>query len=135
MGWFSFTQEIAVDLGTANTIIMHNDKIVVDQPSIIARDAKTEKLIAVGERAREMQGKENPNIQTIRPLKDGVIADFTAAELMIRGLVKMVSSKNHWFSPSLRMVVCIPSGSTEVEIRAVRDSSDRAGGQIGRAHV
>ena len=108
MGWFSFTQEIAVDLGTANTIIMHNDKIVVDQPSIIARDAKTEKLIAVGERAREMQGKENPNIQTIRPLKDGVIADFTAAELMIRGLVKMVSSKNHWFSPSLRMVVCIP---------------------------
>ena len=129
MGWFSFTQEIAVDLGTANTIIMHNDKIVVDQPSIIARDAKTEKLIAVGERAREMQGKENPNIQTIRPLKDGVIADFTAAELMIRGLVKMVSSKNHWFSPSLRMVVCIPSGSTEVEIRAVRDSSDRAGGR------
>ena len=67
MGWFSFTQEIAVDLGTANTIIMHNDKIVVDQPSIIARDAKTEKLIAVGERAREMQGKENPNIQTITP--------------------------------------------------------------------
>lgn len=129
MGWFSFTQEIAVDLGTANTIIMHNDKIVVDQPSIIARDTKTEKLIAVGERAREMQGKENPNIQTIRPLKDGVIADFTAAELMIRGLVKMVSSKNHWFSPSLRMVVCIPSGSTEVEIRAVRDSSDRAGGR------
>ena len=129
MGWFSFTQEIAVDLGTANTIIMHNDKIVVDQPSIIARDAKTEKLIAVGERAREMQGKENPNIQTIRPLKDGVIADFTAAELMIRGLVKMVSSKNHWCSPSLRMVVCIPSGSTEVEIRAVRDSSDRAGGR------
>ena len=129
MGWFSFTQEIAVDLGTANTIIMHNDKIVVDQPSIIARDAKTEKLIAVGERAREMQGKENPNIQTIRPLKDGVIADFTAAELMIRGLVKMVSSKNHWFSPSHRMVVCIPSGSTEVEIRAVRDSSDRAGGR------
>ena len=129
MGWFSFTQEIAVDLGTANTIIMHNDKIVVDQPSIIARDAKTEKLIAVGERAREMQGKENPNIQTIRTLKDGVIADFTAAELMIRGLVKMVSSKNHWFSPSLRMVVCIPSGSTEVEIRAVRDSSDRAGGR------
>ena len=129
MGWFSFTQEIAVDLGTANTIIMHHDKIVVDQPSIIARDAKTEKLIAVGERAREMQGKENPNIQTIRPLKDGVIADFTAAELMIRGLVKMVSSKHHWFSPSLRMVVCIPSGSTEVEIRAVRDSSDRAGGR------
>ena len=129
MGWFSFTQEIAVDLGTANTIIMHNDKIVVDQPSIIARDAKTEKLIAVGERARELLVMENPIIQTIRPLNVGVIADFTAAELMIRGLVKMVSSKNHWFSPSLRMVVCIPSGSTEVEIRAVRDSSDRAGGR------
>ncbi|MDD2961322.1 MAG: rod shape-determining protein [Muribaculaceae bacterium] len=129
MGWFSFTQEIAVDLGTANTIIIHNDKIVIDEPSVVALHAKTGKLIAVGERARQMRGKTHDNISTVRPLRDGVIADFNAAELMIRGLVKMVSSKNHWFSPSLRMVVCIPSGSTEVEVRAVRDSSEHAGGR------
>ena len=129
MGLFSFTQEIAVDLGTANTIIIHNDKIVVDEPSVVALDSKNGKLLAVGERARQMHGKTHENIRTVRPLRDGVIADFNAAELMIRGMVKMVSSKNHWFSPSLRMVVCIPSGSTEVEIRAVRDSSEHAGGR------
>ena len=130
MGLFSLTQEIAVDLGTANTIIIHNDKIVVDEPSVVALDTRTGKLIAVGERAQQMHGKTPESIKTIRPLSDGVIADFNAAELMIRGMVKMVSSKNHWFAPpSLRMVVCIPSGSTEVEIRAVRDSSEHAGGR------
>lgn len=129
MGWFSFTQEIAVDLGTANTIIIHNDKIVIDEPSVVALDTKTGKLVAVGEKARQMRGKTPENIQTTRPLRDGVIADFNAAELMIRGLIKKVSTKNHWFAPSLRMVVCIPSGSTEVEVRAVRDSSEHAGGR------
>ena len=128
MGFFSLTQEIAVDLGTANTIIIHNDKIVVDEPSYVALDSKG-KLFAVGEQAKMMHGKEHPGIRTIRPLRDGVIADFNAAELMIRGLIKMVSSKHRWFSPSLRIVVCIPSGSTEVEIRAVRDSSEHAGGR------
>ena len=129
MGLFSFTQEIAMDLGTANSIIIHNDKIVVDQPSVVAIENKTDKLLAVGEVAHQMEGKEPPGIRTIRPLRDGVIADFNAAEQMIRGMVKMVSSKRRWFSPSLRMVVCIPSGSTEVEIRAVRDSSEHAGGR------
>ena len=129
MGLFSFTQEIAVDLGTANTIIIHNDKIVIDEPSVVAMDTKTARTIAVGEKAREMRGKVHEGIKTVRPLRDGVIADFNAAELMIRGMVKKVSQKNHWFSPSLRMVVCIPSGSTEVEIRAVRDSSEHAGGR------
>ena len=128
MGLFSFTQEIAMDLGTANTIIINNDKIVVDEPSYVAVDTRGH-LCAVGEQAKLMQGKENPNIKVIRPLRDGVIADFNAAELMIRGFIKMVSSKNRWFSPSLRSVVCIPSGSTEVEIRAVRDSSEHAGGR------
>ncbi|MBS7409613.1 MAG: rod shape-determining protein [Bacteroidales bacterium] len=128
MGLFSLTQEIAVDLGTANTIIINNDKIVVDQPSYVAVDTHG-RLVAVGEDAKLMQGKENANIKVIRPLRDGVIADFNAAELMIRGFIKMVSSKNRWFSPSLRIVVCIPSGSTEVEIRAVRDSSEHAGGR------
>jgi rod shape-determining protein MreB len=129
MGLFSFTQEIAIDLGTANTIIIHNDKIVVDEPSVVALDRRTDKLIAIGEKARQMHGKTHENIRTVRPLRDGVIADFYAAEQMMRGLIKMASSKNRWFSPSLKMVVCVPSGSTEVELRAVRDSSEHAGGR------
>lgn len=130
MGLFSFlTQEIAIDLGTANTIITHNDKIVVDEPSIVAIDQTTGKLIAIGEEARQMHGKTHENIKTIRPLRDGVIADFNAAEQMIRGMIKMINNKQQLFTPSLRMVVCIPSGSTEVEVRAVRDSSEHAGGR------
>lgn len=129
MRLFSLTKEIAIDLGTANTIIIHNDKIVIDEPSIVALDRRTDKLIAVGKEAQLMEGKEPDNIRTVRPLRKGVIADFNAAELMIRGLVKKASSKNNWFSPSLRMVVGIPSGSTEVEIRAVRDSSEHANGR------
>jgi len=128
MGLFSFlTQEIAIDLGTANTIIIHNDKIVVDEPSIVAIDVATGKLFALGEKARQMYGKTHDNIKVIRPLRDGVIADFNAAELMIRGMIKMISEKTKFVSQSLRIVVGIPSGSTEVEIRAVRDSSEHAG--------
>ena len=129
MGLFSFTKEIAIDLGTANTIIIHNGKIILDEPSIVAVDTKTGKMVAVGYEAKLMQGKEWEGIRTIRPLRKGVIADFNAAELMIRGLIKKATPKNNWFSPSLRMVVGIPSGSTEVEIRAVRDSSEHAGGR------
>ncbi|MDD2197056.1 MAG: rod shape-determining protein [Bacteroidales bacterium] len=130
MGLFSFfTQELAIDLGTANTIIIYNDKVVVDQPSIVAIDQATGKLIAIGEKARQMHGKTHENIRTIRPLRDGVIADFNAAEQMIRGLIKMMNTKSRLFTPSLRMVICIPSGSTEVEIRAVRDSAEHAGGR------
>ena len=118
MGLFDFlTQDIAIDLGTANTIIIHNDKVVVDQPSIVAVDRTTGKVIAVGKQAQMMHGKTHENIKTIRPLKDGVIADFQAAEEMIKGMIK----------PSLRMVICIPSGITEVEKRAVRDSAEHAG--------
>ena len=129
MGLFSFTQEIAMDLGTANTIITCNDKIVVDEPSVVALDARTDKVLAVGSVAREMYEKTHKNIRTIRPLREGVIADFYAAEQMMRGLIKMASSKRRWFAPSLRMVIGIPSGSTEVEIRAVRDSAEHAGGR------
>lgn len=118
-----------MDLGTANTIIICNDKIVVDEPSIIALDHNTGKVIAIGETARQMHGKTHDNIRTIRPLRDGVIADFNAAELMMRGMIKMINKGPKLFSPSLRMVVCIPSGSTEVEVRAVRDSSEHAGGR------
>jgi rod shape-determining protein MreB len=130
MGLFSFlTQEIAIDLGTANTIIIHNDKVVVNEPSIVAIDQHTGKLIAIGEKARQMHGKTHENIKTIRPLRDGVIADFDAAEQMIRGMIKMINKKPSMFSPALKMVVCIPSGATEVERRAVRDSSEHAGGR------
>ena len=129
MGLFSFTQEIAMDLGTANTIIISGGKVVVDQPSVVALDRRTDKVLAVGEKARQMHGKTHENIRTIRPLRDGVIADFFAAEQMIRGMIKMINPKHRWFSPSLRIVVCIPSGSTEVEIRAVRDSAEHAGGR------
>lgn len=93
MGLFSFlTQELAIDLGTANTIIIYNDKVVVDEPSIVAIDQTTSKLIAIGERARQMHGKTHENIRTIRPLRDGVIADFNAAEQMIRGMVKLINT-------------------------------------------
>ncbi|MCQ2190611.1 MAG: rod shape-determining protein [Paludibacteraceae bacterium] len=129
MAFFSFTQELAMDLGTANTIIISNDKIVVDEPSIVALDRKTEKLVAVGHEAKAMQGRNPENIRIVRPLRDGVIADFYAAEQMMRAMIKMASSDRSWFTPQLRMVVCIPSGSTEVEIRAVRDSSEHAGGR------
>lgn len=130
MGLFSFlTQEIAIDLGTANTIIIYNDKIVVDEPSIVAIDVATGKLFALGDKARQMYGKTHDNIKVIRPLRDGVIADFNAAELMIRGMIKMIPAKSKFGAQSMRMIVSIPSGSTEVEIRAVRDSSEHAGGR------
>jgi rod shape-determining protein MreB len=131
MGLFNFlTQEIAIDLGTANTLIIHNDKVVVDEPSIVAIDRRTEKVMAVGKKAMQMHGKTHENIKTIRPLRDGVIADFQAAEHMIREMIKMVNQgKSSLFQPSLKMVICIPSGITEVEKRAVRDSAEHAGGK------
>lgn len=116
MGLFNFlSKDIAMDLGTANTLIIHKDQVVVDEPSIIALDRNTNKVLAVGRQAMMMHEKTNDNIKTIRPLKDGVIADFTAAELMMRGLIKMMDKGNSFFSPALRMVICIPSGITEVE--------------------
>jgi rod shape-determining protein MreB and related proteins len=128
MGLFSFlTKEIAIDLGTANTIIMYNDKVVVDEPSIVAIERNTGKIIAVGKKAMMMHGKTHENIKTIRPLRDGVIADFQSAEFMISELIKMIGLKNRWFSPALKMVICIPSGITEVEERAVKDSAEQAG--------
>jgi len=118
-----FTQELAIDLGTANTLIMENDQIVVDQPSIVAINRVTKELIAVGERAMRMHEKTHEDIKTIRPLKDGVIADFQAAESLIQGLIKMTTTKRKFFT-HLKMVICIPSGITEVEKRAVFDSAD-----------
>ena len=125
-----FTEEIAIDLGTANTLIIHNDKVVINSPSIVAMDRSTKKIIAIGEEAKFMQGKTHENIKTIRPLKDGVIADFEASEKMISELIKSIPTlKKRWFSPSLTMVICIPSGITEVEMRAVKESAERVNGK------
>ncbi len=128
MGLFSFlTKEIAIDLGTANTIIIYNDKVVVDEPSIIALERDSGKIIAIGKKAMMMHGKTHENIKTIKPLKDGVIADFQAAEYMIREMIKMIGVKKTLFPQALKMVICIPSGITEVEERAVKDSAEQAG--------
>ena len=127
---FSFlTQELAIDLGTANTVIFMNDQIVLDAPSIVAIDNLTGKMVAIGKEAKLIYERTNPNIKAIRPMKDGVIADFNAAEMMIKGFIKQVNRNRHsLFTPNIKCVIGIPSGSTEVEIRAVRDSAEHAGG-------
>lgn len=128
MGLFSFlTQDIAIDLGTANTLIIMDDKVVVDEPSIVARDIQSGKIVAIGKKAQQMHGKTHKLIETVQPLQDGVIADFHCAEQMIRGMIKMIKRRRSIFNSSLRMVICIPSGITEVEKRAVRDSAEHAG--------
>lgn len=118
-----FTQELAIDLGTANTLIIQNDEIVIDEPSIVAINRKTGETIAVGTKAMQMHEKTHENIKTIRPLKDGVIADFQAAESMIEGFIKMTGARRRFFT-HMKMVICIPSGITEVEKRAVFESAD-----------
>ena len=124
MKFFSFfTQELAIDLGTANTLIIQDGKVVVDEPSIVAVNRSTGETIAVGHKAMQMHEKTHENIKTIRPLRDGVIADFQAAENMIAGMIKMMGTKRRMFS-NTKMVICIPSGITEVEKRAVFDSAD-----------
>jgi len=118
-----FKQELAIDLGTANTLIIQDGKVVVDEPSIVAVDRRTGNTIAVGKKAMQMHEKTHEDIKTIRPLKDGVIADFQAAEHMIEGFINMIGRRRRLFS-QMKMVICIPSGITEVEKRAVFDSAD-----------
>jgi rod shape-determining protein MreB len=121
--------DIGIDLGTANTMIIHEGKIVVDEPSVIAYNITTNTVVAIGREAMLMHEKTHSNLKTIRPLKDGVIADFSAAEMMIRNMVKLVPSNSSFnLSRSYRMVICIPSSITEVEKRAVKDSAIHAGG-------
>ena len=130
MAFRFLNQELAIDLGTANTVIFQNDQIVLDEPSIVAIDNTSNKCIALGQKAKLMHEKTNPGIRTVRPLRDGVIADFNAAEMMIRGFIRQVNARHRsLFAPNLKLVVGIPCGSTEVEIRAVRDSSEHAGGR------
>lgn len=122
-----FSSDIGIDLGTANTLIHVKGKgIVVNEPSIIALEGETDKVVAVGNDAREMMGRTHRDIIIIRPLKDGVIADFEATEIMMRELVKKANVNRMTLG---KIVVDVPSGITEVEKRAVRDSAERAGGK------
>lgn len=124
MGLFSFfTQELAIDLGTANTLIIQDGKVLVEEPSIVAINIPTKEVVAVGKKAMQMHEKTHPNLKTVRPLKDGVIADFQAAEAMIQGMINMIDDRKRFFT-HLKIVICIPSGITEVEKRAVFDSAD-----------
>ena len=119
------SNDIAIDLGTANTLIWMKGKgVVLNEPSIVAFDRTTKKIVAIGREAQAMIGKTHRDIKTIRPLKDGVIADFEIAEGMLRAFIRKISPS---WQPSRRIVVCVPSGITEVEKRAVRDSAEHAG--------
>ncbi|MBD3409467.1 MAG: MreB/Mrl family cell shape determining protein [Ignavibacteriales bacterium] len=126
MGLFDFfSTDIAMDLGTANTLIYVKGKgVALNEPSIVAFDRSTKRIIALGNQAKEMMGKEHKEIRVTRPMRDGVIADFEIAEGMIRAFIKKV---NAGIISSRRVVVAVPSGVTEVEKRAVRDSSEHAG--------
>lgn len=126
MGFFNFATDVAIDLGTANTLIYIKGRgIVLNEPSIVAVHRSTRKVIAVGQEAQQMHERTHREIETILPLKDGVIADFEVAEQLIRQLIRKVQT--NWITAIRRMVVCVPSGITEVEKRAVRDSAEHAG--------
>ncbi|HID11540.1 MAG TPA: rod shape-determining protein, partial [Candidatus Latescibacteria bacterium] len=121
-----FSNDVGVDLGTANTLVyVKGEGIVIDEPSIVAMDRDHRKLIAVGAEAWEMLGRTPEDIVTVRPLKDGVIADFDVAEEMLRYFIRKVQRNKFLVRP--RVVICVPSGITEVEKRAVRDAAERAG--------
>ncbi len=126
MGIFDlFATDIAIDLGTANTLIYIKGKgIVLNEPSIVAFDKNTKRIIALGNKAKEMQGREHKEIRVIRPMRDGVIADFEITEGMIRAFIKRVRAG---VLSSRKVVMAVPSGVTEVEKRAVRDSAEHAG--------
>jgi len=126
MGIFDlFATDIAIDLGTANTLIYIKGKgIVLNEPSIVAFDKNTKRIIALGNKAKEMQGREHKEIRVTRPMRDGVIADFEIAEGMIRAFIKRVRAG---ILSSRKVVMAVPSGVTEVEKRAVRDSAEHAG--------
>ncbi|MFA6618906.1 MAG: rod shape-determining protein [Candidatus Neomarinimicrobiota bacterium] len=116
--------DVAIDLGTANTLIhIKGQGIVINEPSIVAKSTKTGKIIAVGNEARDMLGRTHPNIMTIRPMRDGVIADFEMTDGMLQGFIKKINL-SRFARP--KMVICVPSGITEVERRAVQESAERS---------
>jgi rod shape-determining protein MreB len=121
-----FSNDIAIDLGTANTLVyLKGNGIVLNEPSVVAVDQKSKKVYAVGVEAKSMLGKTPDHIVAIRPLKDGVIADFEITEVMLREFIKKSQKKRFFIRP--RIVISVPSGITEVERRAVTDSAQNAG--------
>ena len=118
-----FRQELAIDLGTANTVIFKDDKVVLDEPSIIAVETKTEKLVAIGHQAQLIEDHTPPRIYTVRPLMNGVIADYDAAEKMLTGFIRKAIGRRGLFKPALKVVIGIPGGGTPVDMRSIRDSS------------
>lgn len=122
------SNDIAIDLGTANTKVFLKDKgIILFEPSVVAIERETRKVLAVGGEAKEMVGRTPGNIEAIRPMKDGVIADFEVTELMLRYFISKVNTSKSWITLKPRIVISVPSGITEVEKRAVRDSAEHAG--------
>ncbi len=120
-----FSNDLGIDLGTANTLVyVKNKGIVVNEPSIVAINKITNRVEAVGQEAKEMLGKTPGSIVAIKPMKDGVIADFDATEEMLKHFIRKAHQRNHLISP--RIVICIPSEITQVEKRAVRESALRA---------
>jgi rod shape-determining protein MreB len=121
-----FSNDIGIDLGTANTLVfVKGQGIVINEPSIVALEKQSRKPLAIGAKAKEMLGRENPNIEVVRPLRNGVIADFDVTEEMLRFFIKKVQKNKLLVRP--RIVICVPSGVTAVEMRAVRESAERAG--------
>ena len=121
-----FSDDLAIDLGTANTLVYARGQgIIVNEPSIVAINRNNGKIEAVGHEAKDMLGRTPGNIVAIKPMKDGVIADFDITEEMLKYFIKRAHKRNHWLSP--RIVICIPSEITQVEKRAVRESALRAG--------
>jgi len=127
-----FRQELAIDLGTANTVIFKDDNIILDEPSIIALETKTDKLVAIGTTAQYYEEHTPPRLYTIRPMMNGVIADYDAAEKMLTGFIRKATGRQKGlfrrvFNPSLKIVIGIPGGSTPVDMRSIRDSASHAG--------
>ena len=121
-----FSNDVAIDLGTANTLVYLRGKgIVLNEPSVVAVDRTTNKVIAVGKEAKSMLGRTPDEIHAVRPLKDGVIADFEKTEDLLREFIQKALRRRTWVRP--RIIICVPSGITEVEKRAVQDSAQHAG--------
>ncbi len=126
-----FSRDLGIDLGTANTLAYVRGRgIVINEPSVVAIDQETKKIFAVGNKAKDMVGRTPGNIVAIRPLKDGVIADFDVTERLLRDFITKATKRSGWFRP--RVVVAVPSGVTEVEKRAVIDATLHAGAKDAR---
>ncbi|MBQ3924610.1 MAG: rod shape-determining protein MreB [Firmicutes bacterium] len=124
----AFSEEVGIDLGTANVIVyIKNKGIVLQEPSVVAVDEESNEILAVGEEARQMLGRTPANIIAMRPLRDGVISDYDVTERMLKYFIKKTCGAGKFFRP--RIMICVPSGVTEVEKRAAREAATQAGGK------